>query len=160
MAVREIIKEGNALLSKVCSEVTSFDSDLKDLLTDLKDTLKESGGIGLAAPQIGVLKRVVVIDLNGETFELINPKIINESGEQRDLEGCLSCPGEFGITKRPMKVTVKAKNPLGKEVVHTGKELLARAFCHELDHLDGVLFKKHVIHMLTEEELSELEKAE
>ena len=101
MAVREIIKEGNDLLSKVCSEVTSFDSDLKDLLTDLKDTLKESGGIGVAAPQIGVLKRVVVIDLNGETFELINPKIINESGEQRDLEGCLSCPGEFGITKRP-----------------------------------------------------------
>lgn len=160
MAVKEIVKEGNAVLSKVCSEVTSFDSDLSDLLTDLKDTLKVSGGIGLAAPQIGVLKRVVVIDLNGETYELVNPIITNKSGEQRELEGCLSCPGEFGITKRPMSVTVRAKNPFGKEVIHTGKELLARAFCHELDHLDGILFKKHVIHMLTEEELSKLESAE
>lgn len=159
MAVRKIVRESNDVLYKISNEVTSFDESLNKLLVDLKDTLKSSGGVGLAAPQIGVLKRVVIIDLNdGKTFDLINPKILKQDGSQEEIEGCLSCPGEFGITRRPMNVLVEAQDPLGNKVTYNGSELLARAFCHEIDHLNGILFKKHVIHMLTEEDLEILEE--
>ena len=158
MAIKNIITEENKLLFEKSEKITLFDSSLRELLEDMKDTLKDSGGIGIAAPQIGVLKRVVVIDFgNGtECFELINPEITQKSGEQETLEGCLSCPGQFGMTKRPMKVTVKAQDILGNEHVYEGEGILASAFCHEIDHLDGILFKSHVTRMLTEEELESL----
>ena len=158
MAIKNILTEENKLLFERSEKIRNFDDSLKILLKDMKDTLEDSGGIGIAAPQIGVLKRVVVIDLgNGtESLELVNPRIVKKSGIQEDLEGCLSCPGQFGITKRPMKVTVVAQNFLGEEHTYEGEGLLARAFCHEIDHLYGVLFKSHVIRMLTEEELEAL----
>ena len=118
------------------------------------ETMHFKNGVGLAAPQVGILKRVVVIQTGKEepVFELVNPEIVEISGEQETVEGCLSCPGEFGITKRPMKVKVKAQDRFGKEHFYEGEALLAKAFCHELDHLDGVLFKTHVIRMLDKSE--------
>ena len=155
MSVRRIREEGDAVLYQKSEPVISFDYSLKSLVRDLKDTLLESGGVGIAAPQIGVLKRVVVINLGEETgwIELVNPRIVNKEGSQEDIEGCLSCPGQFGITRRPMKVLVTAQDVDGFEHKYKGRELLARAFCHEIDHLDGILFKTHVIRMLDAEEL-------
>ncbi len=155
MSVKRIRKEGEEVLYQESETVTAFDSSLKDLIKDLKDTLKDSGGVGLAAPQIGVLKRVVVINLGDETgeLELINPEIVGKEGIQEDIEGCLSCPGQFGITRRPLKVVVRAQDVYGNKHMYKGRELLARAFCHEIDHLDGILFKSHVIQMLEDEDL-------
>jgi len=158
MAIRSIYTEKDFSLFEESKEITNFDDSLEKLLCDLKDTLKNSGGIGIAAPQIGYLKRVAIIDLGDDTgtLELVNPEIIEKSGIQEDLEGCLSCPGQFGITRRPMNVTVAAQDRLGEKHIYKGSGLLARAFCHEIDHLDGIIFKDHVIRMLTEEEVEKL----
>ncbi|MBQ5590623.1 MAG: peptide deformylase [Clostridia bacterium] len=138
--VREIIKEGEDVLRKKCHKVEKFDEKLHILLDDMYETMQSANGVGLAGPQIGILRRVVVIDVGDGRIELINPEIVKTSGEQTGDEGCLSCPGKFGEVTRPMKVTVKAQDRFGNEFKIKGTELLARAFCHELDHLDGVLF--------------------
>lgn len=144
MAIRNIVKHGDDVLTKKCRTIEVFDKRLSDLVDDLFDTLYESGGVGLAAPQVGVLKRVVVIDIDGEPYELINPEIIEVSGEQYGAEGCLSYPGQFGMVKRPMYVKIKAQDRNGEWYEYEGEELLARAFCHELDHLDGNMFMRLV----------------
>ena len=141
----------------------NVDADLNDkegilkLLEDMKETLKVADGCGLAAPQVGILRRIVVIEVNeGEVLELINPKIIAYAGEQEGLEGCLSLPGQWGIVRRPMHVTVRALNRHGEEVEYRGSELLARCFCHELDHLDGKLYNSCADRMLTKDEIEEM----
>ena len=119
--------------------------------------MRDAAGVGLAAPQVGILRRIVVIEVNeGEVIELINPKIIAYAGEQEGLEGCLSLPGQWGIVRRPMHVTVRALNRRGEEVEYTGSELLARCFCHEIDHLDGKLYNSVADRMLTKDEIEEL----
>ncbi|MFT8888541.1 MAG: peptide deformylase [Ethanoligenens sp.] len=153
MAIRKIVTVGDDVLRKKCREVTAFDKKLQQLLDDMRDTLIRADGVGLAAPQVGILKRVVVVRIGDDFVELINPKIIAKEGEQQELEGCLSIPGKWGITKRPAKVTVRAQNRHGQYYEKTGEELIARAFCHELDHLDGVLYTDHAIRILTQEEL-------
>ena len=154
MAIRKILTEGDPALTKVCHSVTKFDQKLWDLLDDLKETLEEAYGAGLAAPQVGILRRaVIVMDENFEPIELVNPEIIAQSGEQTGLEGCLSVPGEYGIVTRPNEVTVRAQDRDGNWFEKTGEALCARAFCHEIDHLHGVLFTSHVRRMLTPEEL-------
>ena len=159
MAIRQIVKEGDSVLTKHCREVVKFDDRLAQLIDDMTETLHDSGGVGLAAPQVGIIRRVVVIDVSKEqnqVIELVNPVIIESSGEQEGLEGCLSCPGEWSITKRPNYVKVKAFDRHGNEFTIDGEELLARAFCHELDHLDGILFKQKASKMLTPEESEEM----
>ena len=138
--IREIVKEGDDVLRKVCRPVEKFDEKLHLLLDDMYETMLSADGVGLAAPQIGILRRIAVIDVGEGKIELINPEIIKTSGEQTGDEGCLSSPGVFGKVTRPMNVTVKARDRFGKDFEISGKELLARAFCHEIDHLDGVLF--------------------
>ncbi len=145
MALRNIVKDGDPVLRKRCREVTSFDERLHVLLDDMKETLELANGAGLAAPQVGILKRVALVSVDEDFFELINPEIIAVEGEQTDPEGCLSIPGVCGTVSRPYKVTVKAQDRDGIEFTATGEGLLARAFCHELDHLDGILFKDKVI---------------
>lgn len=156
MAIRKIVTEGDDVLTKKCREVVKFDDRLSTLIDDMIETLHMSGGVGLAAPQIGVLRRVVVIDVGDGVIELVNPKIIAYSGEREVMEGCLSCPGEWGITVRPEYVKVKAQDRNGNEFTVDGKELKAQAFCHELDHLEGILFKQVVKRMLSPEELAEM----
>ncbi len=157
MAIRQIVKEGDDVLTKKCRTVEKFDERLAILIDDMIETLHLSNGVGLAAPQVGILKRVVVIDVGEGVIELVNPKIIAYSGEQETLEGCLSCPGEWGITKRPDYVKVKAQDRFGNEFTIEGRELLAKAFCHELDHLEGIIFKQVALRMLTPEEINEME---
>lgn len=144
MAIREIRKQGDEILYKKCKEVKNFDNKLHILLDDMYDTMKKQEGAGLAAPQVGILKRAVVIDVGEGRIELINPEIIEESGEQTGSEGCLSVPGVWGEVTRPNKVTVKAQDRDGKWFKLTGEELLARAICHEAEHLDGKLFLDRV----------------
>ena len=144
MAIREIRTEGDEILSKKCKVVKNFDEKLHILLDDMYDTMKKSEGVGLAAPQVGILKRAVVIDIGDGKIELVNPEIIEESGEQTGSEGCLSVPGVYGEVTRPNKVTVKAQDRDGKWFKLTGEELLARAICHEAEHLDGKLFLERV----------------
>ena len=151
MAIRQIVKEGDEILTKKCREVTDFNERLSILIDDMFDTMYEAIGAGLAAPQVGILRRIVVIDV-GEPIELVNPVILEQSGEQKEVEGCLSCPGIWGITKRPMKVKVRAQDRKGVFHEYDGEELLARAFCHEIDHLDGILFKSHVVEYVNIEE--------
>jgi peptide deformylase len=158
MAIRQIVKEGDDVLTKKCREVVKFDDRLFTLLDDMKETLELAQGVGLAAPQVGILRRVVIIDIGEGPIELINPVIIEQSGEQEGLEGCLSCPGEWGITKRPMNVTVKAQDRNGKEFTMSGEGLLAKAFCHELDHLDGIIYKQIAVRMVNPDELEEIEE--
>lgn len=140
MAIRNIIKKDNPLLRKKSRPVEVFDDRLATLLDDMIQTMYKAEGVGLAAVQVGVLRRVVVIDCGDGLMELINPEIIEREGVQEEVEGCLSLPGESGVTLRPMKVKVKAQNREGKWYFYTGEGLKARAFCHELDHLDGVLY--------------------
>ncbi len=140
MAIRKIVTYGDDVLTKKCRTVEKFDERLNELVTDLFETLYESGGAGLAAPQVGVLRRVAVIDIDENPIELINPEIISKEGSQTGAEGCLSNPGKYGIVTRPMKVTVRAQDRYGEWHEYTGEELLARAFCHETEHLDGKLF--------------------
>ena len=141
MAKLKIVKIGDDTLRKVCRPVDAITPRIITLLNDMTDTMRAANGVGLAAPQVGVLRRIVVIETPDEgLIELINPKIIAYSGEQKEEEGCLSIPGRAGITTRPMHVTVRALDRNGNTVEYTGSGLLARAFCHELDHLDGKLF--------------------
>lgn len=156
MAIRQIVKEGDDVLTKKCREVVKFDDRLAQLIDDMTETLHLANGVGLAAPQVGILRRVVVIDIGEGVIELVNPVIIEQSGEQESLEGCLSCPGEWGITRRPNYVKVKAQDRHGNEFVIDGEELLAKAFCHEIDHLDGIIYKQIAIRMLTPDEIEEL----
>ena len=146
MALRNIIKEGDETLTKKSRSVTEFDKKLKILVKDMKDTLKKADGLGLAAPQIGILRRlVIVLDDDGKTMlALINPEIIDTKGEQEATEGCLSVPGVFGKTHRPAEVTVRAFNEKGEEIILTRKGITAVCFCHEIDHLNGILFREHV----------------
>ena len=145
MALRNIVLEGDPILYKKCRKVEKFDESLSTLIDDMLETMKNSNGVGLAAPQIGILKRVVVINVGDGNIELVNPTIIAFSGEQREGEGCLSCPGQYGVTLRPKIVKVKAQDRFGNEVVYQGQMLKARAFCHEIDHLDGILFKSRIV---------------
>ena len=153
MAIRQIVKEGDSVLTKKCRAVEKFDGKLADLLDDMAETLHLAQGAGLAAPQVGILRRVVVIDIGEGVIELVNPKIIKAEGEQVTAEGCLSFPGEYGMTKRPMSVTVQAQDRNGKTFEISGEGLLAKAFCHEIDHLDGIVYKDIVIRMLSPEEI-------
>ena len=152
--LRTIITEGDPVLNKVCHPVTKFDEKLWSLLDDMHETLAQSNGVGLAAPQIGILRRVVlVMNAQDEVLELINPTIIKTEGEQDGLEGCLSVPGKWGNVKRPMVVRVRAQDRNGNWFEAGDEELTARCFCHELDHLDGHLFVEHTDRLYTAEEL-------
>ena len=157
MAIRNIVKEGDEVLAKVCRPVTDFNERLWVLLDDMRETLTQADGVGLAAPQVGLLRRVVVIDVGEGVIELINPEIIAASGEQNGVEGCLSFPNEWGLVKRPLHVTVRAQDRHGKFFEISGTELLARAFCHEIDHLNGVCFVSKATRMLDPEELEDAE---
>ena len=141
MAKLKIVKMGDDVLRKVCRPVEKITPRIITLLDDMIETMRAADGCGLAAPQVGILRRIAVVEVEaGQVIELINPKIIAYAGEQNDQEGCLSIPGKWGITKRPMHVTVRAVNRRGEEFEVSGSELLARALCHEIDHLDGKLF--------------------
>ena len=158
MALRTILTDKDPALHKVCRPDTSFDGRLHDLLDDLKETLAAAHGAGLAAPQVGILRRcVVVVDANDEMLELVNPEIVWTSEEQQDgLEGCLSVPGMWGMVERPMRVRVRAQDRNGAFFEAEGEEIVARCFCHELDHLDGHVFTEHTDHLYTQDELDEL----
>lgn len=160
MALRTIVLEGDSVLHKHCRPVTNFDERLHQLIDDMRETLIDSDGVGLAAPQVGILRRVVlVLETNvpeGEDpyiIELINPEIVESSGSQNGPEGCLSVPGRFGLVERPMDVTVRAQDRNGNSFEVKGHELTARVFCHELDHLEGKMFTQCASRMLTDEEL-------
>ena len=162
MALRNIVEMGDSCLNKVCRPVTVFNSRLHTLLDDMADTLTEANGAGLAAPQVGVLRRVcLVLDEESEQYlELINPEIVEQSGEQTGLEGCLSVPGKWGIVTRPNVVKVRAQDRFGDWFEAEAEGLMARAFCHEIEHLDGHLYVEHIDHFLTEKELREYLEAE
>lgn len=144
MAIRNLRIKGDPILGKVCKKVTAFDEKLSILLDDMYETMKKHDGVGLAAPQVGILKRAVVIDIGTGKIELVNPEIVSEEGEQTGQEGCLSVPEEWYDVTRPNKVTVRAQDRQGRWFEIDGEELLARAMCHELDHLDGILFISRV----------------
>ena len=149
MAKLKIRKLGDECLRKVCRPVDAITPRIITLLDDMVETMRAANGCGLAAPQVGVLRRIVVVEVEeGTVYELINPRIVAYSGEQEGQEGCLSVPDQWGIVKRPMHVTVEAMNRKGEIVQYTGHELLARAFCHELDHLDGKLYIDKASEML------------
>lgn len=156
MALRKILTVEDPALHKVCRPVTKFDEKLHALLDDMNETLVESGGVGLAAPQIGILRRVVVIDLGDEIVELVNPEILEMSGEQDGAEGCLSVPEEYWLVKRPNVVKAKAQDRYGEWFEIEGEELIARCICHECDHLDGHIYTERAYHKLTDEEMDEL----
>ncbi len=156
MALRKIVLQGEEILKKKCRPVTEFNDRLHTLLDDMTDTLIDSGGVGLAAPQVGVLRRVcVVMNEDEEILELVNPEIIYTEGEQTGLEGCLSVPGKYGEVTRPNFVRVRAQDRDGNWFEAEDEGLTARCFCHEIEHLDGHLFVEHTDHLLTEEELEE-----
>ncbi len=140
MAIRNIVTLGDDVLRKVCRTQLTFDDKLHTILDDMKETMYKAEGVGLAAPQIGLLRRFCVIDVGDGIIELINPVITEKSGSQTDNEGCLSLPGKFSEVTRPMKVTVRAQDRNGNNFTVTGEGLLARALCHEIDHLDGILY--------------------
>ena len=156
MALRKIVVQGVECLSKVCRPVKDFNKRLWELLDDMAETLTDACGAGLAAPQVGVLRRLcIVVDQDtDEIIELINPELIETSGEQIGAEGCLSVPGKYGLVKRPMYAKVRAQDRDGNWFEAEGEELIARCFCHELDHLDGVLYTQVMDRFLTDEELA------
>lgn len=156
MALLNILTDEDETLRKTSRPVEKLSPRLIQLLDDMQETLKASGGVGLAAPQVGILRRVVLVDNGEEVLELINPEIIETDGEQEECEGCLSCPGQWGITKRPAFVKVRAMNRKGKYYEASGTDIVARCFCHEIDHLNGVLFVDNVVRMLTEEEIEKM----
>lgn len=156
--LREIVKKGDEVLNKKCHPVTKFDEKLHTLLDDMGETLRQADGVGLAAPQVGILRQVVVvINENDELIELVNPEIIQSSGEQFGLEGCLSVPGRYGFVKRPMVVRVRAQDRDGNTFEVEDQGLTARYFCHEIDHLSGHLFDELVDRTYTVEELDAME---
>lgn len=140
MAKRKIVTIGDAKLRKVSKPVTKFNARLQTLLDDMVDTMRENNGAGLAAPQVGILKRCCVVEVGDQVYQLVNPEIISQEGEQAGPEGCLSVPQRSGFVRRPQKVTVRAQNAKGETFEVTGEDLMARAFCHEIDHLDGKLY--------------------
>ena len=160
MGLRKILTDQEPALHKVCKPVTAFDEKLHKLLDDMRETLIDSGGVGLAAPQVGILRRVFLVDLDPESEEIgeqitefINPEILETDGEQIGPEGCLSVPGKYGLVKRPYWVKVRAQDRYGNWFEAEGEELIGRCFCHELDHLDGILYTQVMERFLTEEEL-------
>ena len=153
MGLRKILTTKEPALHKTCKIVEKFDGRLHALLDDMRETLIDSGGVGLAAPQVGILRRVVIVDTGEEILELVNPTIIETDGEQVGAEGCLSVPGKYGLVKRPMVAKVRAQDRYGDWFEAEGEELIARCFCHELDHLDGILYTEVMDRFLTEEEL-------
>ena len=156
MGLGTILTQEEALLHKVSRPVTSFDTKLHSLLDDMAETLKEANGVGLAAPQVGILRRIFIVDLGDEIVELINPEILEKEGEQDGMEGCLSVPGEYWLVKRPMRVKARAQDRNGEWFEIEGEELIARCLCHENDHLDGHLYTEFAYHKLTPEELDEI----
>ena len=154
MAIRKILVDGDPALRKKCHPVTNFDEKLADLLDDLKETLAQANGLGLAAPQVGILRRaVIVVDGDDQMLELVNPEIVDQKGEQDGLEGCLSVPGKWGYVKRPDWVKVKAQDRTGQWFEVEGTGITARCFCHELAHLDGHLYVELTDRLYTGEEL-------
>ena len=153
MALRKILTDAEPALHKTCKPVTEFDHKLHVLLNDMRDTLIDSGGVGLAAPQVGILRRVVLVDTGEEILELINPTLVETDGMQEGPEGCLSVPGKYGLVKRPYYAKVRAQDRNGDWYEAEGEELIARCFCHELDHLDGIIYTEVMERYLTEEEL-------
>ncbi len=147
MAIRDILREGNPVLRKISKPVPKINDHICKLLDDMLETLHKEEGVGLAAPQIGVLRRVAIVEVEGTLYELINPQIINTEGAVSDVEGCLSLPGKAGMVERPKKVKIRALGRDGEMHEYEGEDLLARAFCHETDHLDGKLY----IDIMTEE---------
>ena len=153
MGLRKILTDKEPALHKVCKPVTVFDDKLHKLLDDMHETLTDSQGVGLAAPQVGILRRVVLVDTGEEVLELVNPEILEVDGEQTGAEGCLSVPGKYGLVKRPYWAKVRAQDRYGNWYEAEGEELTARCFCHELDHLDGIIYTQVMERFLTEEEL-------
>lgn len=159
MAIRRIIERGDPTLSKICRPVTDFNRRLHTLLDDMTETLKEAGGVGLAAPQVGILRRLCIVeDSEGEIIELINPELVSSEGQQTGLEGCLSIPGRYGIVTRPYKVRVRALDRDGNTFEIEDEGLTARCFCHEIEHLDGLLYTAHCDHLLSDEEVEQYVK--
>ena len=154
MGLRKILTDKDPALHKVCRPVEKFDGRLHKLLDDMAETLEQANGVGLAAPQVGILRRVVLVDTGEEILELINPTLLETSGEQIGAEGCLSVPGKYGLVKRPNYAKVRAQNRDGQWYEAEGEELIARCFCHELDHLDGIVYTEVMERFLTEEELN------
>jgi len=153
MGLRKILTDQDPALHKVCKPVEKFDWRLHKLLNDMADTLEDANGVGLAAPQVGILRRVVIVDTGEEILELVNPTLIETDGEQVGAEGCLSVPGKYGLVKRPYIAKVRAQDRYGEWYEVEGEELIARCFCHELDHLDGIVYTQVMERFLTEEEL-------
>ena len=153
MGLRKILTDKDPALHKVCKPVTAFDAKLHKLLDDMAETLVDSNGVGLAAPQVGILRRVVLVDLGDEIVELINPTMLETDGEQIGAEGCLSVPGKYGLVKRPYYAKVRAQDRYGEWYEVEGEEIVARCFCHELDHLDGIVYTEVMERYLTEDEL-------
>ena len=154
MGIRRILTHREPALHKTCKPVVNFDAKLHKLLDDMHETLEDSGGVGLAAPQVGILRRVVLVDNGEEVLELVNPTLVETDGEQIGAEGCLSVPGKYGLVKRPYIAKVRAQDRDGEWYEVEGEELIARCFCHELDHLDGIVYTEKMDRFLTEEELA------
>lgn len=157
MAIRNIRKDGDEVLRKKCREVDEINDKILVLLKDMADTMYDADGAGLAAPQVGILKRLVVIDIGDGLVELINPVIRSMSGQQTTIEGCLSIPGIWGEVERPSHVVVEALNAKGEKIIIEGEGFMTQALCHEIDHLDGILFKDKATRILDKEELKKLE---
>ena len=153
MGLRRILTDKEPALHKTCKEVVNFDAKLHKLLDDMHETLVDSGGVGLAAPQVGILRRVVLVDNGQEVLELCNPTLVETDGEQVGAEGCLSVPGKYGLVKRPYYAKVRAQDRNGNWFEAEGEELTARCFCHELDHLDGIIYTEVMERYPTDEEL-------
>ena len=154
MGLRKILTDQEPALHKTCRPITAFDRKLHKLLDDMQETLLQANGVGLAAPQVGILRRVVLVDTGEEILELINPTLVETDGEQIGPEGCLSVPGRYGLVKRPYYAKVRAQDRFGDWYEAEGEELIARCFCHELDHLDGIVYTEVMDRFLTEEELN------
>ena len=153
MGLRKILTDKEPALHKVCRPVEKFDEKLHKLLDDMKETLADANGVGLAAPQVGILRRLVIVDTGEEVLELVNPELLETDGEQVGPEGCLSVPGRYGLVKRPYYAKVRAQDRYGNWFEAEGEELIARCFCHELDHLDGIIYTEVMERYLTEEEM-------
>ena len=151
MGLRKILTDKDPALHKVCKPMVNFDGRLYKLLDDMRETLIDSGGVGLAAPQVGILRRVVLVDTGEEILELINPTLVETDGEQEGPEGCLSVPGKYGLVKRPYYAKVRAQDRHGNWYEAEGEELIARCFCHQLDHLDGIVYTQVMERLLTDE---------
>lgn len=157
MGIRKILTDKDPALHKVCKSVEVFDRKLHKLLDDMAETLEKANGVGLAAPQVGILRRVVIVDTGEEILELVNPTLVETSGEQCGPEGCLSVPGRYGLVTRPYRAKVRAQDRFGEWYEVEGEEIIARCFCHELDHLDGIVYTQVMQRFLTDEELEEYE---